>query len=188
MNRHIPNVLTVLRIVLVVPVAYFLFHSNYLYGLSLFLFAGLSDAVDGFLARRFSWTSDFGAWADPLADKVIVGVVFVVLAIQAHIPIWLVTLAIGRDLVILCGAGIYRRIFGEIDIAPTILSKINTVVQIIVLVLVMTTLLNIPVLTIISDILDWVFYFVGILSVLSGVDYVRTWIRRARSSWQLRED
>ena len=184
LKQHIPNVLTSVRILLVIPVAYFLFESNYLYSLALFLFAGISDAVDGYLARRFLWTSNFGAWADPLADKLIVGVVFVVLAIQGLVPAWLVYVTIGRDLIILCGAGTYRKIFGKIDIAPTILSKVNTVVQILALLLVMVTLLDIPQLIKTDDMLDIVFIIVGIFSILSGVDYVISWIRRARSAWR----
>ena len=184
LKQHIPNVLTSVRILLVIPVAYFLFESNYLYSLALFLFAGISDAVDGYLARRFLWTSNFGAWADPLADKLIVGVVFVVLAIQGLVPAWLVYVTIGRDLIILCGAGTYRKIFGKIDIAPTILSKVNTVVQILALLLVMVTLLDIPQLIKTDDMLDMVFIIVGIFSILSGVDYVISWIRRARSAWR----
>ena len=188
LKQHIPNVLTSLRILLVIPVAYYLFESNYLYSLALFLFAGISDAVDGYLARRFLWTSNFGAWADPLADKLIVGVVFVVLAIQGLVPAWLVCVTIGRDLIILCGAGTYRKIFGKIDIAPTILSKVNTVVQILALLLVMVTLLDIPQLMKTDDMLDMVFIIVGIFSILSGVDYVISWIRRARSSWRTGEE
>ncbi len=188
LRQHIPNVLTSLRILLVIPVAYYLFESNYLYSLALFLFAGISDAVDGYLARRFLWTSNFGAWADPLADKLIVGVVFVVLAIQGLVPAWLVCVTIGRDLIILCGAGTYRKIFGKIDIAPTILSKVNTVVQILALLLVMVTLLDIPQLMNTDDMLDMVFIIVGIFSILSGVDYVISWIRRARSSWRTGEE
>jgi cardiolipin synthase len=188
LRQHIPNVLTSLRILLVIPVAYYLFESNYLYSLALFLFAGISDAVDGYLARRFLWTSNFGAWADPLADKLIVGVVFVVLAIQGLVPAWLVCVTIGRDLIILCGAGTYRKIFGKIDIAPTILSKVNTVVQILALLLVMVTLLDIPQLMKTDDMLDMVFIVVGIFSILSGVDYVISWIRRARSSWRTGEE
>ena len=188
LRQHIPNVLTSLRILLVIPVAYYLFESNYLYSLALFLFAGISDAVDGYLARRFLWTSNFGAWADPLADKLIVGVVFVVLAIQGLVPAWLVCVTIGRDLIILCGAGTYRKIFGKIDIAPTILSKVNTVVQILALLLVMVTLLDIPQLIKTDDMLDMVFIIVGIFSILSGVDYVISWIRRARSSWRTGEE
>ena len=188
LRQHIPNVLTSLRILLVIPVAYYLFESNYLYSLALFLFAGISDAVDGYLARRFLWTSNFGAWADPLADKLIVGVVFVVLAIQGLVPAWLVYVTIGRDLIILCGAGTYRKIFGKIDIAPTILSKVNTVVQILALLLVMVTLLDIPQLMKTDDMLDMVFIIVGIFSILSGVDYVISWIRRARSAWRTGEE
>ena len=188
MRQHIPNVLTSLRILLVIPVAYYLFESNYLYSLALFLFAGISDAVDGYLARRYLWTSNFGAWADPLADKLIVGVVFVVLAIQGLVPAWLVCVTIGRDLIILCGAGTYRKIFGKIDIAPTILSKVNTVVQILALLLVMVTLLDIPQLMKTDYMLDVVFIIVGIFSILSGVDYVISWIRRARSSWRTGEE
>ena len=188
LKRHIPNVLTSVRILLVIPVAYYLFESNYLYSLTLFLFAGISDAVDGYLARRFLWTSNFGAWADPLADKLIVGVVFVVLAIQGLVPAWLVFVTIGRDLIILCGAATYRKLFGKIDIAPTILSKVNTVVQILALLLVMVTLLDIPQLMKNDYMLDVVFIIVGIFSILSGVDYVISWIRRARSSWRTRQE
>ena len=83
---------------------------------------------------------------------------------------------------------ILTKIFGKIDIAPTILSKVNTDVQILALLLVMVTLLDIPQLMKTDYMLDMVFIIVGIFSILSGVDYVISWIRRARSSWRTGEE
>ena len=85
--RHLPNMITVLRFVLIVPVMLSLLGENFRWGLAFFAIAGLSDGLDGFLARHFGWTSRFGAIADPLADKILMGVVFIALTVTGHVPV-----------------------------------------------------------------------------------------------------
>lgn len=189
MIRHLPNAITVFRILLVIPIAWLLWVGAYQDALFVVVLAGVSDAVDGAVARRYRATSLFGAYADPLADKLLVSVVFVVLTIQAHIPLWLAIVSIGRDIVILCGAGTYRKLFGTLEVDPTLVSKINTATQLIMLVLVVIGLTTLPYLAAISKLVvdPWGFYAVAILSVISGVDYVNSWSRRAVRDWRAKD-
>ena len=150
------------------------------------LIAGLSDGLDGALARGYRWTSKFGEMADPLADKVLVGAVFVLLTIQGHIPIWVALIVIGRDLVIVCGALTFRQLFGALEIDPTLVSKINTGLQVTVLVLTVIDLSEMEYLAHLAGVLvdpvgRWL---VAGFSLVSGLDYVVTWSRRAVSEWR----
>jgi cardiolipin synthase len=186
--RQIPNAITVARVLAVAPTAWCLWVGLYLEALVLMAVAGASDAVDGWLARRFDWGSRFGAALDPLADKLLVGVLFVVLTIKGHLPLWVAGIAVGRDLVILTGAGTYRWLFGHLEFSPTWLSKANTAVQIVVCLVILLSLCS----------LDWIsdvaraaadpygIWAVAMLGLLSGVDYVFTWSRRAFDEARLR--
>ena len=102
--------------------------------------AGLSDALDGFLARRFNWMSKLGATLDPLADKLLVAAMFVVFTIQEYIPLWVAIIVLGRDFVIIAGAGVYKLLYEEVEISPTFVSKANTAMQIIMLLALMLSL------------------------------------------------
>jgi len=177
----LPNILTVMRILLVLPTAWLLWQTRYVEALVLMSIAGASDAVDGWLARRLNAISKFGAAVDPLADKLLVTAMFVVFAIQAHLPLWLVLIVIGRDLCILGGATAYRLLFGQIEFAPTLLSKANTAAQITVLLLILVELCQFGLLSeLVGLLLDpYCFYLLAVLAVTSGVDYVFTWSRRA---------
>src|SRR4030095_2151162 len=105
---QVPNVITVVRVLLVIPTAWCLLTSRYVEALALMAVAGASDAVDGWLARRLSSVTRFGAPLDPRADKILVGVLFIVLTMRGVLPLWVVAIAIGRDLVIVGGALAYR--------------------------------------------------------------------------------
>src|SRR5262249_17222238 len=109
--RQIPNVITVVRVLLVIPTTWYLIEAEYQYALVLMAVAGASDAVDGWLARRFGWVTRFGAALDPMADKILVGVLFIALTLQGRLPLWVAGIAIGRDLVIVGGAAAYRILF-----------------------------------------------------------------------------
>jgi cardiolipin synthase (CMP-forming) len=126
---HIPNCITALRILLVVPIALALLHGELIATVALFGAAALSDAADGFLAKRFGWQSQLGSVLDPAADKLLLATVFVVLAMQHWIPLWLMTVAVARDLIIISGAIAYRVWFGPIDVRPSAVSKLNTLCQ-----------------------------------------------------------
>ena len=177
----IPNTITVMRIVLVFPTAWFLWRSQYVDALIVMAIAGASDAIDGWLARRLNAVSRFGSAFDPLADKLLVAVTFVVFTLQGQLPLWLVLVVIGRDLVIMSGASVYRMLFGTIDFAPTLLSKANTAVQIVVLLLVLVVLCDFPgVNEVLAPLVDpWSFWLLAALAVVSGVDYVISWSMRA---------
>ena len=176
--RHIPNALCILRMLLVVPVAWLLFTDNYQLTLLLFGFAAATDGLDGFLAKRFGWTSELGKILDPLADKILLVGLFITLAALGDVPVWLAATAVVRDVIITAGAITYKYLFsyGELQGRPTAVSKLNTLCQIIFLLLVVaarasdfTPQLAITVLG----------ALVFVTTVVSGLDYVITYSRRA---------
>ena len=181
MLRSIPNIITLVRIALIVPIAWLLLDERYLAGLVILVIAGLSDALDGALARRFSWASSFGAYADPFADKLLVGTMFVILVWQSHVPLWLAAVAISRDVIIMFGALAYGFLFEKVELNPTFISKLNTAMQIAMLILVLVGLVAAgPLSAFAVGVLDpWGFAVVATLGVSSGIDYVFTWSRRA---------
>src|SRR5687767_7640096 len=100
MLRHLPNALCVLRMILAVPVAWLLARDQYGATLGVFAFAAVTDALDGFLAKRFGWESELGKILDPLADKVLLVTSFITLTVVTHVPLWLAILVVSRDVVI----------------------------------------------------------------------------------------
>ena len=117
---QLPNLITGVRMLLVLPAGWLLWLGRYPEALVVVGVAGASDALDGELARRFGWRSAFGSMMDPIADKLLVLAIFVIFTFQGHIPLWVAVVVIGRDMVILAGAGIYRLMFGSIEMAPTL--------------------------------------------------------------------
>ena len=181
MVRHLPNALTVARIVLVVPAGWLLWIEAIPEALIIIAIAGASDFVDGELARRFDWRTNFGAIADPCADKLLVLVVIMVLALQGHVPAWLPVIVIGRDIVIVSGALTYRLLFGKLEVEPTPLSKANTVLLVVVLLVVIIGLMgaDYPLAATMGGLIDpQGFVLVGVSSVASGCQYVFLWGRR----------
>ncbi len=184
--RHVPNLITVVRIALIAPTVWLLLRGDYMSALILIVLAGASDALDGALARRFAWTTRFGAFADPLADKLLVGATFIILLLQGHVPLWLAIIAIARDLIILGGAGAYRLKFQRVEMDPTFISKANTAVQIGMLIAVLVQLIDVAQLSAFAAALvdPWGFALVALLSIISGLDYVITWGGRAARQWR----
>lgn len=144
--NYLPNIITCLRFLLVGPVIWALFTHHYLLALFLFITAGLTDALDGLLARLYGWTSEFGAIADPLADKLLLMSSFLALYWLDLIPIWLMIAIVGRDIWILLGVITVRCVVGHLEVDPSRISKINTFLQIILvpLVLINLSLFSIP--------------------------------------------
>ncbi|HAT9653444.1 TPA: CDP-alcohol phosphatidyltransferase family protein, partial [Legionella pneumophila subsp. pneumophila] len=101
--KHIPNTLTLLRLVLIAPFLMYLFHHEYVKAFYIFIAAGLTDGLDGWLARHFQWQSFFGSFVDPLADKLLVASSFISLALLNSLPWWLVLLVFLRDFTISMG-------------------------------------------------------------------------------------
>ena len=124
--RHLPNLITCMRFILIGPILWALLTKCYPLAFYLFLIAGLSDGLDGLLARFFDWTTPLGALLDPLADKLLLMGSFIVLAYLQQIPVWLTIMVIGRDIWIMGGALLYRYWVGPLDYKPVWISKLNT--------------------------------------------------------------
>lgn len=179
--HHLPNLITVLRFLLVLPTGWFILGGDYDRAFALFLLAGISDAVDGALARGFDWTSRFGSIADPLADKLLVAVVYVALASEGLLPVWLAALVLGRDLVIVGGALAFHWFVAELEMQPTLLGKLNTLGNVLFVGLVLAALAA-PAFAPLQPAVVVGVWAMAALTVLSGADYVRIWAGRARRS------
>lgn len=126
----IPNIITLGRIVLVPVVVWAIASNQMQVACAVFVIAGISDAIDGFLAKRFNMASELGALLDPLADKALLVSIFVSLGIWGAVPRWLVILVVSRDIMIV-GAVIVSWLFGKpIPMKPLMVSKLNTVAQV----------------------------------------------------------
>lgn len=174
--RHIPNIITVLRILLVGPIVWALLAERYSVAIGLFLIAGASDALDGFLAKQFDWSSRLGGILDALADKLLLISTFLALWWLGMFPGWFVFLILARDVLIVGGGIAYRTRVGMFDPAPTPISKLNTFLQILLAAggVLHLGLMPLP---------DWVFqlliWSVVATVLLSGAGYVVEWSRRA---------
>jgi cardiolipin synthase (CMP-forming) len=131
LHVSIPNLITLGRILLVPVVVWAIYNGSMLLAFMLFLAAGISDAVDGFLAKRFNMSSELGAYLDPLADKTLIVSIYVTLGIAGKIPGWLVILVVSRDIMIV-GAVVLSRLIGSpLRVKPLLVSKLNTAAQIV---------------------------------------------------------
>lgn len=173
----IPNIITLLRILLVIPIMVLLSREEYRTVLVFFAIAGLSDGVDGFLARRYNWRTELGAILDPLADKFLLVGVYLVLGWSGLVPFWLMLLVILRDVLIIGGALAYNRLCTDLSIEPTLVSKINTLLQIL---LGLGVIVEAAGLTLPSWSISGLIFVVAVSTVWSGADYVWCWGQRAR--------
>ena len=137
---NIPNLITLGRILLVPVLVWAIASGEMLAAFILFLIAGISDAIDGFLAKRFGMTSEIGAYLDPLADKALIVSIYVALGITGAVPRWLVILVVSRDIMIVT-AVIVSWLFGKpIPMKPLMVSKLNTVAQVALAALILAAL------------------------------------------------
>jgi cardiolipin synthase len=176
MLRHLPNLICVARIALVWPIVASLRSRNYDAAILVFAIAAVSDGLDGFLAKRFNWTSELGKLLDPAADKLLLASVFVSATWLGLVPRWLTAAAVARDVMIALGAFAFSMWFGPLRGRPTPLSKLNTALQLGYLLCVM---------------LQAAFGFPGVqvlaglalatlaTTVISGLDYITAFTRRA---------
>ena len=176
-KKNIPNIISILRIVLVVPIGYFLWQQNYLVALFLFLIGGLSDGLDGFLARRYRWETELGVILDPMGDKLMMLTAYLLLGWHHLLAWWLVSLVIFRDLIIVLGTLLYRKFIGEAKLKPLFISKLNTVCQILLVLIVMLS----QVFNFNALVVDSIFWLVVVTTIMSGYAYINEWGRRAWS-------
>jgi len=175
-RRDLPNLISVLRIVLVVPVTLLLWQEHYTEALYLFAFAGFSDALDGYLAKRYGWTSWLGGLLDPLADKLLLVASYFTLGWLGFLPVWLVVAVLARDVIIVAGATAYHFWVARLEADPTLLSKLNTLAQI---VLVLAVVFDEVMHASLQPFILALIYSVAATTLLSGGMYVFSWSRRA---------
>ena len=176
MLRNLPNILTLLRILLVPVVILSLREGQYVSALVLFLLAGITDGLDGWIAKRFDCVSQLGTILDPVADKLLISSTFVMLVLLGDIPFWLVLMVVCRDVGIVGGYVILQLLGDVMAIQPTLLSKINTVLQI---VLVSGVLLVHGVWAGGAVLVDVLIIAVTITTVASGLHYIHHGVIRA---------
>lgn len=172
---NLPNLVTLSRLLASPLAVYLILNEAWTVAFWLFLIAGLSDALDGYLAVRLNAHTRVGSILDPLADKVLLVSVFVVMGYEHRLPQWIVILVVFRDLLIIGGALLVHALTGKLEMRPLMISKINTVMQFILPAYVLGTLsLGIDD-TRIQPVLIWI---VAATTCLSGAAYVVVWTRR----------
>ena len=175
--RHIPNIITLIRLILIVPFLLSLFSNQYIWAFIFFIIAAVSDGIDGYLARRYHWQSHTGEWLDPLADKLLVACSFFSLGYLGQLPWWLVILVFSRDVTVMSGVLTWQKLFGHIEFKPTIISKLNTFMQCLVVLMVLFTMSIYP-------LPHWLFNVsISLLTLTTSasfVHYVLVWGKKAR--------
>lgn len=177
--RQLPNAITAVRVLLVPLIVALLLARDYAPAFWLLLVSAASDFADGVLARRLDARTRFGAIADPLADKLTMLAVAVLLAAQGVIPVWLAVAIALRDAVIVVGALAYHRWCGAVDMAPTRLSKLNTLLEFAALATALGDAAGVLTLPRWEQLL---FALVGVSVAASGLQYVWVWSRRAQAA------
>ena len=173
---YIPNILSIARIGLVPWLLVLLQAQQYTLSLVVFVVAGITDGLDGFIAKRFNAQTNLGAILDPLADKALLVSAYVMLSIMELVPFWLMVVVVFRDVVIVGGYLIMRLSFDSIEMRPLLISKANTFIQIAFIILVLVSLSGgldqIGLMTVLA-------YLVLLTSVTSGSAYVYIWALKA---------
>lgn len=177
--RHLPNLICLIRLALVWPVVGALAARNFLLAVGLFVVAAVSDGLDGFLAKRFNWTSELGKFLDPMADKLLLMAVFIESAWLGLAPWWITAAAVARDVMIGLGALVFRMWFGPLRGRPAIVSKINTAAQLLYLASMMLSgATGFPP----AEVLNALSLITLVTILLSGYHYMAIFTRRALSS------
>lgn len=166
---YIPNLLTLMRIGLVPWLVVLLQQQEFGWALFVFITAGVTDGLDGYIAKRFNAQTVLGAILDPIADKALLVSTYIMLAVMQLIPFWLVVVVVFRDLVIVGGYLLMLMLYDKVNIAPLIVSKVNTFLQISYIVIVLAALAWQMDLSVFLPMLN---YSVLISSVVSGLAYV----------------
>jgi cardiolipin synthase len=180
----VPNLLTIARILMVPLLIWLIISGNFGFAFAIFVAAGITDGVDGFIAKNYDSVTELGAYLDPLADKLLLVSIYVVLGLQGFLPDWLVILVVSRDVMIV-GAVILSWLVGKpVRMQPLILSKANTTVQITLAAMIIGALAFAephPVLIL------WGSVVVGFLTVVSGAQYMVNWIAHMAGDGQNRD-
>ncbi len=175
---NIPNLISLARLLCVPVTVWLIMNGEVLTAFWVFIIASLSDALDGFIAKRFNLQTVLGAYLDPIADKALLVSVFVTLGHVGYLESWLVILVVFRDALIVCGAFLYHVIHQNLTMEPLLISKINTAAQFSLV----TLVLGLHGFAIADGmIIQTMVYVVAVTTVLSGGAYIGIWGMRAGS-------
>lgn len=170
----IPNFITLGRIILVPVIFWLLINGEMKLAFFTFVAAGVSDAVDGFLAKRFDWATELGAYLDPLADKLLIVCIFVALGVRGELPSWLVIAVVTRDILIVAAVMLSWLLDNPVRVAPFVVSKANTFAQILLAATVLADDAFALGLDMLRQVLIWA---TAVLTVASLAAYLRAWLR-----------
>jgi cardiolipin synthase len=170
----IPNLITLARILAVPVILWAITSGEMRIAFALFLAAGLSDLIDGFLAKRFGMATELGAYLDPLADKAMIVSIYIALGIVEAMPRWLVILVVSRDIMIVSAVILSWVVDKPVKLKPITVSKLNTVAQIVYATVVLAALTFGWEIALVKDLLVGV---VAALTLLSVAFYVAEWVR-----------
>jgi len=182
--NQLPNAISIARMFLVVPVVWSLLQLEFGAALVWIAVAGISDGLDGFLAKHYGWQSRLGSILDPLADKLLLVCSFITLTWLELIPLWLLLAVLIRDLLIVIGGVIFHYTLGRFDMQPSRISKLNTVIQII---FVLAVVFFHGDFAFTPWVVDALVYIVFATTVLSGLDYLLVWGKRAYKIMQKKD-
>ena len=171
---NLPNLITMLRLVLVPVVIVMIGQERWGMAFALFAIAGISDAADGLIARRFDMRTEFGAYIDPLADKALLVSIYVTLAVIGVLPAWLAIVVVSRDMMIVAAILVSRLMDRPVEIRPLVVSKLNTAAQIAFagVILMMLAFSVAP-----GAVMTWGEWVVALLTVISAAAYLGRWLR-----------
>jgi cardiolipin synthase len=175
--EHIPNIISTLRILLVYPVIHLMLTERHAAALALFVIASASDAIDGFLAKRYGWQSRLGTCLDPLADKLLLVCCFVAGAWLGLLPVWMAAIVFLRDAVIITGAVADHLLSRPFDARPILASKLNTLLQ---MTFIGAVLFDHGVAGLPPLLLDGLLAATLASTLASGGIYVHVWVRNHR--------
>jgi cardiolipin synthase len=170
----LPNFITIARFIMVPLIILAMINGEMLAAFLLFMLAGISDGLDGLIARHFNQRSELGSWLDPVADKFLLVSVFIMLGWLGELPSWLVIFAVSRDALIVGAVVLSSLLDNPVEMRPLLVSKANTMVQIVLLILVLADLAGLAELDVI---VRWMIYAVAGLTIASASAYLVTWLR-----------
>jgi cardiolipin synthase len=170
---NIPNLITLARIFAVPVLVWLIIHGEYAAAFWVFVLAGISDALDGFIAKKFGFVTKLGTYLDPVADKALLVSAYITLGQAEHIQAWLVILVVFRDVLIIGGTVLFHTLDRPVEMRPFFISKLNTFMQIFLIVVLLGNLGGglrdfgtLPLLA----------YLVGFTTVFSGLAYMVRWV------------
>ncbi len=170
---NIPNLITLARLFAVPLLVWLIIHGEIAAAFWVFVLAGVSDALDGFIAKRFGLITKLGTYLDPVADKALLVSAYITLGQAGHINAWLVILVVFRDVLIIGGTVLFHTLDRPVEMRPFFISKLNTLLQILLIVVLLGNLgIGIPD----FDSLPTLAFFVGVTTALSGLAYMGRWV------------